>query len=175
MLDALKVVCLFHKIRITKFLVSWWILAVLWQLNKNNIFLTAWHKFWYLKTILHILPKYSVQFICSVVSNFLQPHELQDTRLLCPSPTPRAYSNSCPSSRWCHPTISSSVIPFSSYLQFFPASGSFPICHFFSSGGQSIGSFSFTISPSSESSWLISFRMDWLDLFAVQVTLKGLL
>ena len=67
------------------------------------------------------------QFSCSAVSNSLWPHELQLTRLSCPSPTPRAYSNSCPLSWWCHPTISSSVIPFSSNLQSFPASGSFPM------------------------------------------------
>ena len=75
----------------------------------------------------------------SVVSNSLLPHGLQHPRLPCPSPTSRVYPNSCPSSRWCHPTISSSVIPFSSCLQSFPASGSFPRSQFFSSGGQSIG------------------------------------
>ena len=80
----------------------------------------------------------SVQFSCSVGSDSLQPHGLQHTRLLCPSPTPRA-SNSCPSSQWCHPTISSSVVPFSFCLQSFPASGSFLASQFFASGGQSIG------------------------------------
>ena len=80
-----------------------------------------------------------VHFSHSEVSDSLQPHGLQDTRLPCPSPTPRAYSDSCPSSQWCHPTISSSVIPFSSRLQSFPASGSFPVSQFFASGGQSIG------------------------------------
>ena len=84
-------------------------------------------------------PFSSVQFSHSVVSNSLRPHGLQHARLLCPLPTPRAYSNSCPSSGWCHPTISSSVIPFSSCLQSFPASGSFWMSQFFSSGGQSIG------------------------------------
>ena len=69
----------------------------------------------------------SVQFICSVVSNSLPPHELQHTRPPCPSPTPGVYSNSCPSSRWCHPTISSSVIPFSSCPQSLSASGAFPM------------------------------------------------
>ena len=69
----------------------------------------------------------------------LQPNRLQHTRLPCPSPTPRVHLNSCPLSRWCHPTISSSVVPFSSYLQSFPGSGSFPISQFFISGGQSIG------------------------------------
>ena len=81
----------------------------------------------------------SVQFYPSFVSDSLQPHGLQHTRLLCPSPTPGAYSNSRPSSWQCHPTILSSVVPFSSYLQNSPASGSFPISQFFASGGQSIG------------------------------------
>ena len=74
-----------------------------------------------------ILLQVSVQFIHSVVSNSLQPHGLQRTRLPCPPPTPSAYSNSCPSSQWCHPTIPPCVIPFSSRLQSFPASGSFPM------------------------------------------------
>ena len=81
----------------------------------------------------------SVQFSHSVVSNSLRPHELQHARPPCPSPTPGAYSNSCPLSRWCHPIISSSVIPFSSHLQSFPASGFFPMSQFFTSGGQNIG------------------------------------
>ena len=79
------------------------------------------------------------QFSRSVVPNSLRPHRLQHARLPCPSPTPRACSNSCPSSCWCHPTISPSVIPFSSHLQSFPASGSFPMSQFCTSGGQSIG------------------------------------
>ena len=73
------------------------------------------------------------------MSNSLQPHGLQHTSLSCPSPTPGAYSNSCPSSRWCHPTILSSVVPFSSHLQSFPAAGSLPISQFFISDSQSIG------------------------------------
>ena len=81
----------------------------------------------------------SVQFSRSVVSNSLQPHRLQHARLPCPSPTPRAWSNSCPLSQWCHPTSSSSVVPFSSWLQSFPTSGSFPMSQFFTSGGQRIG------------------------------------
>ena len=81
----------------------------------------------------------SVQFSCSTMSDSLWPHGLQHSRLPCPSPTPRAYSNSCPSSWWCHSMISSSVILFSSHLQPFPASGSFPMSQFFTSGGQSIG------------------------------------
>ena len=81
----------------------------------------------------------SVQFSHSVVSDSLQPHGLQHTRPPCPSPTPAVYSNSCPLSRWCHPTISFSVIPFSSCFQSFPASGSFPMSRLLASGGQSIG------------------------------------
>ena len=80
----------------------------------------------------------SVQFSCSVMSNSLWPHEPQNARLPYPPPTPRAYSDSCPFSWWCHPTISSSVIPFSSCLHSFPVSGSFPVSQFFAWGGQSI-------------------------------------
>ena len=81
----------------------------------------------------------SVQFRSSVVSDSLWPHGLQHARFPCPTPTPRACSNSCPSSWWCHPTISSSVVPFSSCLQSFPPSGSFLRSQFFRSGGQSFG------------------------------------
>ena len=81
----------------------------------------------------------SVQFSRSVVSNSLQPHESQLARFLCPSSTPGVHSNSCPLSWWCHPAISSSVIPFSSCPQSLPASGSFPVSQLFASGGQSIG------------------------------------
>ena len=81
----------------------------------------------------------SVQFSRSVVSNSLQPHELQHTMPPCPSPTPGVHPNPCPLSRWCHLTISSSVVPFSSCPQSFPASGSFPMSQLFTSGGQSIG------------------------------------
>ena len=113
------------------------------------------------------------QFSHSVMSNSLRTHGLQHARLPCPSPNPGAYSNSCPSCWWCHLTISSSVVPFASLLQSFPASGSFPMSQLFTSGGQN-WSFSFNISPSNEYSGLISFRMDWLDLLVVQGTLKSL-
>ena len=96
----------------------------------------------------------SVQFNRSVVSNSLWPHGLQHTMPPCPSPTPRVYSNSCPLSRWCHPTISSSVIPFSSCLQSFPASRSFPLSQLFTSGGQSIG-------VSASASVLLMNIQDW--------------
>ena len=105
----------------------------------------------------------------------LQSHEPQHARPPCPSPITGVYSNSCPLSRWCHPTISSSVVPFSSRPQSSPASGSFQMSQFFASGGQSIGSFSFSVSPSNEHPGLISCRMDWLDLLAVQGALKSLL
>ena len=124
---------------------------------------------------LHVVcihPKFSaVQFSRLVMSSPLRPHGLQHTRPPCPSPTPRACPNSCPSSQWCHPTISPSVVPFSSRLQSFPASASFPMSQFFTSSGQSKvflkWSFSFSVSPSNEYSGLISFRTDWLDLLAV--------
>ena len=96
----------------------------------------------------------SVQFSRSVVSDSLQSHRLQHTRLPSPTPTPRVYSNSCPSSPWCHPTISSLVVPFSSCLQSFPASGSFPMSQFFASGGQSIGvSTSASVLPMNIQDW----------------------
>ena len=101
---------------------------------------------------------FSVQFSCSVVSDSLQPHGLQHAGFPCPSPTPRACSNSCPLSWWCHPPISSSVVPFSSCLQSCPSSWSFLMSQFFASGGQS---FSFSISPSKEYAGLISFRINW--------------
>ena len=116
-----------------------------------------------------------LQFSCSVMSDSLRPHGLQHARPPCLSPTSGVYPNSCPLRQWCHPTISSSVIPFSSCLQPFPTSGSFQMSQFFASGGQSVGSFSFNISPSNKYSGLISFRMDWLDLLEVQGTLKSLL
>ena len=116
-----------------------------------------------------------VLFSSSVVSHSLPPHGLPHARLLCLSPSPRVCSNSCPLNQWCHPTISSSVIPFSSCLQSFPASGSFPMSQLFVSDGQSIGASSFNISPSNEYSGMISFRINWLDLLAVQGKLKSLL
>ena len=110
----------------------------------------------------------SVQFRHSVVSDSLWLHGLQHARPLCPSPTPGPYSNSCPLSRWCQPIISSTVIHFSSHLQPFPASESFQMSQFFTSGGQNIG-----VSVSNKYSGLTSFRMDWLGLLAVQGTLKS--
>ena len=100
--------------------------------------------------------KGSVQFSHSVVSTSLRPHGLQHTRLPCPSPTPGACSNSVPLSRWYHPTITSSVVPFSSYLQSFPASGSFPMSQFFVSGGQSTAaSTSASVFPMNIQDWFL--------------------
>ena len=115
-----------------------------------------------------------VQFSRSVMSNSLWPHELQHARPPCPSPTPRVHSSSHPSSQWCHPAISSSVVPFSSCPQSPPAS-------VFSNESTLLmrwpkyWSFSFSISTSKEHPGLIYFRMDWLDLLAVQGTLNSLL
>ena len=96
----------------------------------------------------------SVLFSHSVVSDSLQPYELQHSRPPCPSPTPGVYSNLCPLSQWCHPTISSSVVPFSSCPQSFPASGSFPVSQLFVSGGQSIGaSASASVLPMNIQGW----------------------
>ena len=115
----------------------------------------------------------SVQFSCSVMSDSLRPHGLQHARLPCPLPTARVYSNSCPLYRWCHSAISSSVIPFSSSLQSFPASGSFPMRQFFASGGESTGA-SASVLPTNIQDWF-PLRIDWFVLLAVQRNLKSLL
>ena len=117
----------------------------------------------------------SVQFSHSVVSDSLWPHGLQHARAPCPSPTPGVYPSSCPWSRWCHPMISSSVVPFCFCPQSFPASGSFQMSQFFTSGGQSIGaSASASVLSMNIQNWS---PLGWtgLDLLAVQGTLKSLL
>ena len=116
----------------------------------------------------------SVQFSRSVVSDSLRSNELQHARPPCPSPTPRVYPNSCPLSRWCHSTTSTSVIPFSSRPQSFPVSGSFQMSQLFASDGP-YWIFNFSISPSNEYLGLISFKIDWFGLLAVHRTLKRLL
>ena len=109
----------------------------------------------------------SVQFSRSVVSNSLQPHGLQHSRFPCPSPTPGVYSNSCPLSRWYHPTISSSVVPFSSHLQSFTGSGSFQMSQFFASGGQSIrASASALVLPMNIQDWFPSGWTGWISLLS---------
>ena len=109
------------------------------------------------------------------MSNSLRPHQLQNTRLPCPLPSPEAHSNSCPSSRSCLPIISSSVVPFSSCPRSFPATGYFFNESVFPIKWPNYWSFSFSISPSNQYSELISFRIDWFNLLAVQGTLKSLL
>ena len=126
---------------------------------------------WYV----YAMDVHNYQFSCSVMSDSLQPHGLQHARLPCPSPIPGVYPNACPLSRRCHPAISSSVVPFSSCPQSFPASGSFQMSQLEHMRWPKYCSFSFNISPSSEYLGLIFFRMDRLDLLAVQGTLKSLL
>ena len=107
----------------------------------------------------------SVQFSRSVVSDSLWAHELQHARPSCPSPTPGVHPNSCPSSQWCHPTLSSSVIPFSSCPQSFPASASFPVSQFLESDGQSIGvSASTSILPVNTQDWSPLGWTGWISL-----------
>ena len=107
----------------------------------------------------------SIQLSCSVVSDSLQPHELQHARPLCPSPTPGVHSNSCPSSRWCHPAISSSFVPFSSCPQSLPASGSFPMSQLFAWGGQSIGvSALASVLPVNTQDWSLLEWTGWISL-----------
>ena len=119
-----------------------------------------------LQVVLSQAVSQSSQFSCSVVSSSLWPHGLQHIRPPCPSPTPRACWNSCPLSQWCHPTLSSSVIPFSSWLQSFSASGSFPRSQFFTSGGQSIGA-------SASASVLPIYIQDWFPGL-ISLQFKGL-
>ena len=122
----------------------------------------------------------AVQFSCLVMSDFLRLHQMQHSRLPCSSPTPRACSNSCPLSWWCHPTISFSVICFSSCLQSFPAPGSFPMSQFFASGGQRIGvSSSASVLPMNIQDWfslrltgLTSFLSKWLSTVVSNTTVQ---
>ena len=145
--------------------------SIFFSFNYNfsncNVILT-FHK--YLKFFSYVLQT-SVQFSCSVMSVSLWPHGLQHARPPCPSPTPRAYSNSCSLSWSYHPTISSSVIPFSSHLQSFPASGSFQMTRFFTSGSQSIGiSASASVLPMNIQDWFPLGWTGWISLLS-----KGLL
>ena len=114
-------------------------------------------KLWLYWTATYLASISSVHFSHSVVSDFLRPHEPQHARPSCPSPTPRVRSSSCPSSQWCHPAISSSVVPFSSCLQSFPTSGSFLISHLLASDGQNIG-----VSASTSVLWMNT--QDWSPL-----------
>ena len=132
-------------------------------------------KRWHFKSVMKksIIIKWcfsSIQFCHSRVSDSLWPNGPQHTRLPCPSPTPRVYSNSCQLSRWCHPSISSSVVPFSACLQSFLASESFPVSQFFALGGQSIGvSASTSVLPRNIQDW---FHLGWISWISLQS--KGL-
>ena len=148
------------------------------EANTTVIFISSRKHWWMLKLVAKSLRRNRVisesqgsvlQFSHSVVSDSLRPHGLQHTRPPCPPPTPGVYSNSCPLSRWCHPTISSSVIPFS-HLQSFPASGSFQMSQLFMSGGQSIGvSASTSVLPVNIQDW---FPLGWTGWISLQS--KGL-
>ena len=139
------------------------------ELWKGGVINTKWGIYYPLAndTGVLIMPTWvictSVQFSHSVVSDSLQPHESQHTRPPCPSPTPRVHPNSCPWSWWCHPDISSSVVPFSSCLQSFPASESFPMSQLFASSGQSIGA-SASVLPMNIQDWSPSEWTDWISL-----------
>ena len=126
----------------------------------NNVSVVISYVLWFLHLYIRIS---SGQFSHSVVSNSLQPHETQDARLSHTSPTPGLHPNPCPSSRWCHPNISSSVIPFSSCLQSFPASGSFSVSQLFTSGGQRI-EVSTSVLPVNTQDWSPSEWTGWISL-----------
>ena len=148
-----------HPNIIFSFAFSWrWYLSDgLAILTSHWVFLGLSHVYMLLNVCLLVCLSVSVQFSCSVVSDSLQPHGLQPARPPSPSPTPGAYSNSCPLSQWCHPTISSSIIPFSSCLQSFPASGSFPMSQFFPLAGQNIR-VSASVLPVNSQDW---FPLGW--------------
>ena len=144
-------------------LTSRWLASPEWEFQGSRQKLQCFHD-----PALEVMP--SVQFSYSVMSDSLWPHGLQHARPLCPSPTPRVYPNSCPLSQWCYPTISSSVVPFSSCLQSFPASGSFQMSQFFASGDQSIGvSASTSVLPMNIQDW---FPLGWPGWISLQS--KGL-
>ena len=137
----------------------------LFSQGKSHVFLIcSWSSTWLQKVILEGW-NYSVQFSCSVVSNSLWLHELHHTRPPCPSPTPGVHSNSHPSSWWCHPAISSSVVPFSSCPQSLPTSGALPMSQLFTWGGQSIGvSASASILPMNNQDWCPLEWTGWISL-----------
>ena len=133
----------------------------------NTIFLDSVYMRWY-TIFVFLLTSLCIQFSCWVMSDSLWLHGLQHTRPPCPSPTPGACSNSCPSSQWYHPAISSSVVSFSSCLQSFPASGSFPMSQFFTSSSQSIEA-SASVLPMNIQDWI---PLGWTGLICLQS--KGL-
>ena len=117
----------------------------------------------------------SLFIVVQSLTNSLGPHGLQHTRLICPPLPPRVWSNSCPFNQWCYLTILPSATPFPFCLQSFPSSGSLPMSWLFASGDQSFEASAYSLSPINEYSRLISFRINWLDLLAIQGTLKSLL
>ena len=136
------------------------ILVSQWQTVRSKFSQSLSEKLHYLELLI-----VSVQFSHSVVTDSLQPHELQHAKPPCPSPTPRVYSNTYPLSQWCHPAISSSVVPFSSHLQSFPASGSFPMSQLFAWSGQSIGvSASASVLPMNTQAWSPLGWTGWISL-----------
>ena len=136
------------------------IVAMTWKQPRCSSTDEYTKKLWWIYTV-----EYSVQFSPSVMSDSLQPHESQHTRPPCPSPTPRVHPNSCPSSQWCHPAISSSVIPFSSCPQSLPALGSFPMSQLFAWSGQSIGvSASVSVLPMNTQDWSPLGWTGWISL-----------
>ena len=139
------------------------------SLNLNTTVYQQWEiiclSFLILKMCIVTTSASSVQFSCSVMSDSLWPHELQHIRSPCPSPAPRVHPNPCPLSQWCHPTISSSVVPFSSCPQSFPASGSFQMNQLFTSGGQSTGvSASASVLPMNTQDWSPLGWTGWISL-----------
>ena len=153
---------------VSRLLLQYWMASKLFVGEKEVL----WKHYSLMYSIGHRVSFSSVQFssVHSVMSNSLWPHGLQRTGLPCPSPTPRVYSNSCTLSQWCHPTISSSVIPYSSRLQSFPASGSFPMSQMFASCCQSIGvSASASVLPMNSQDW---FPLGWTGWISLQS--KGL-
>ena len=148
------------------FLLKYGWFTMIYECQVNSKVIQFYIFFWLFSII-----DYSVQFSSVTQSCLtLRPHELQQARPPCLSPTTRAHPNSCPLSRWCHPTISSSAIPFPSCPQSFPASGSFQMSQLFTSGVQSIRASDSTSDPLNEHPGLLSFRMDWLDLLEVEWT-----
>ena len=149
-----------QKSRSTK---DFWQTARSWGKNSTNFCFSSQKGLVLFPLLFTGLAMGSVQFSCSVMSNSLRPHGLQHIRLPCPSPTPGACANSCPLSWWCHQTISSSVVPFCSCLQFFPASGSFPMSQSFTSDGQSIRvSASASVFPMNTQGWFPLGLTGWI-------------